>query len=79
MAQMSIVHGGVTYLTIADARDHFGVSEKTIYGWIDRGIIPEPASLERGMQSTYIFDAAYFAKADAALSRHRKSRKRGGK
>lgn len=79
---VAIQHDGVTYLTIVDARAHFGVSEKTIYGWIERGVIPEPAAIERGMQTIYVFDAEYFAKADAALAesrRRKRKQKRGGK
>jgi predicted site-specific integrase-resolvase len=76
---MAIEHGGVSHLTIADARAHFGVSEKTIYGWIEKGIVPVPPTINRGVQTLYVFDEEYFVQADAAVAAYRESRKRGNK
>ncbi len=64
-------------MTIAEAKQHFGVAEKTIYDWIKKGIIAEPEQLDHGARSIYVFDETYLRKADAALKRHRESKRRG--
>lgn len=74
---MAVTREGKTYMTIAEAKEHFGVAEKTIYGWIKKGLIPEPAQLDHGARSVYVFDEPYFRRADAALRRHRESKRRG--
>ncbi len=74
---MAITRDGTTYMTIAEAKDHFGVAEKTVYDWIKKGIIPPPDQLDHGARSIFVFDDDYLRRADDALRNHRESKRRG--
>lgn len=71
-----IRQNGNDYATVADAARHFKVTPKTVDKWIERGIIPEPPLLERGLGEVRVYPADYLAEADEALERHRKEHRR---
>lgn len=73
---LMIRQNGNDYATVADAARHFKVTPKTVDKWIERGIIPEPPLLERGLGEVRVYPADYLAEADEALERHRKEHRR---
>ena len=72
---MALRRGDTTHQTIAEAKLHFGVAEKTVYHWINTGIIPRPDQLDHGARSVYVFDDEYLERADRALEQHRLQRR----
>ena len=65
---------GKEYPTISDAVVEFGVAAKTVYGWIERGVISAPPTLENGLRTIKIFPKSYMKKAMLELKRYRDDR-----
>lgn len=63
---MAVLVNGTSYPTISDASDHFKVSTKTIREWIEKGVIPQPPTVEYGTRELQIFPSDYLRKAEAA-------------
>lgn len=62
------------YPTVKDAADEFGVSTKTVTEWINKGIIPEPPTVEVGTRVFRHFSPAYMVKAKRALTEHKRKK-----
>ncbi len=75
--------GGKSHPTLQDAAEHFHVSTRTVRGWIDTGVLPEPPTVEWGTRTIEVFPADYLSKADRALTKRRAEKRRahdtGGK
>jgi hypothetical protein len=49
--------------TIVDAAKQFGVSPKTVYSWIEKGIIPRPPTVKYGIRTMQVFPSQYMKDA----------------
>lgn len=66
-----IMIGGQTYFTIVDAAGEIGVSAKTVRGYIDKGIIPEPPVIQFGIRTVKHFPPEYMDLARRHLEKYR--------
>lgn len=68
---------GQQYPTLQEAAKFFGVSSKTIREYMNKGIIPQPPTIEYGLREVAIFPSEYLQEAkrhrDAYLAKRRKS------
>jgi len=77
-----MIINGVSYPTVEEASRDLGLSAKTIYEHIRKGIIDEPPEMAQGVRTVRIFPPDYLAKAKQQIEEHRKQRKeqqRGGR
>jgi hypothetical protein len=70
-------HNGEQYLTISDLAKHFDVASKTVRDWANKGIIPEPEILEKGLTTTQVYLETSLPALEEAIKRHRDNKKRG--
>lgn len=66
-----IILKGQSYFTIVDAAGTLGVSAKTIRGYIDKGIIPEPPNISYGIREIKHFPPEYMERAKELLDNYR--------
>jgi DNA-binding transcriptional MerR regulator len=69
---------GRSYSTIADAAKEFRVSQKTVRGWIDRGIIEAPPTVEYGLRTIQFFPPEYIELAHQRLKQYREKARTTG-
>lgn len=62
---------GVRHNTVADAGKFFGVSTKAVNGWIRKGIISRPPTLEYGAGTIQVFPPDYLKRAKQELVAYR--------
>lgn len=62
---------GKNYPTIEDAIKQFRVSAKTVYEWIDNGIIDQPPTADQGLRTVKIFPKSYMQKAMKDVKRYK--------
>ena len=60
---MPIKIEGETYPSIADAAKRFGVSTKTVYSYIEKGIIDQPPRERHGVHEIRTFPEEYMQRA----------------
>jgi predicted site-specific integrase-resolvase len=72
---MSITVNGKKHRTIHDAARRFKVAPKTVYGWIENGIIPKPPTVQQGLKSIRIFPDDYMKDAMARIRQHKRQNK----
>ena len=72
-----IIVNGQRYFTIVDAAHELGVSAKTIRGYIEKGLIPEPPTVRYGVRVINHFPTEFINKAKEHLENYRN--RRGGK
>ena len=70
---------GRDFPTIAEAASIFKVSEKTVRGWIDKGIISEPPQIDHGARTLAYFPPDYMEKAKAELEEYRRRKQQNRK
>ena len=63
--------------TIAEAAAIFKVSEKTVRGWINKGIISQPPQIDHGARTLAYFPPDYMKRADAELAEYRRRKQQG--
>lgn len=66
-----ITKNGNIYPTITDAAKEFGVSNKTVREWIEKGIIAEPPKVDYGVRLITYFPPKYIEKAKLQIQRYR--------
>ena len=69
---------GESINTVADAAAFFGVSTKTVNGWIKMGIISPSPTVEYGAGFVQIFPQDYLDKAKKELEAYRRKSKLKG-
>jgi hypothetical protein len=67
---------GKNYPTIEDAIKQFRVSAKTVYEWIENGIIDEPPTADQGLRTVKIFPKSYMRKAKKDVERYKEGLKK---
>lgn len=65
-----IVINGETHSTIGDAAKKFGVAPKTVRDWIERGIIPRPPKVKRGLQRLQVFSPEFIKIAEQKIEEY---------
>ncbi len=66
-----IALNGKNYPTIEDAVKQFRVSAKTVYEWIENGVINEPPTADQGLRTVKIFPKSYMRKAIKDVKRYK--------
>jgi DNA-binding transcriptional MerR regulator len=66
---------GKQYPTLQEAAKFFGVSTKTVRGYLNRGIIPPAPTIEFGLREIAIFPAEYLSEAKRARDQYLADRK----
>lgn len=62
---------GVQYPTVAEAAQFLGVSTRAVRDYVNKGIIPQPPSIDQGARSIDTFPPDYLEKAKRALRDYR--------
>jgi hypothetical protein len=63
---------GKNHNTIVDAAKHFGVAPKTVYSYIEKGIIPLPPKVKYGIRSVQVFPPDYLRDAKRRIQKWEK-------
>jgi hypothetical protein len=66
---------GSTYKTVADAAAVFGVSVKTVRGYINNGIIPRPPQKSYGLREIDVFPDEYMQTAANSIKEHKRKKR----
>jgi len=69
-----VQHGNESKKKVSDVSKALGVTPKTIYKYIDDGILPEPQKKAHGLREIYVFTDSYIENALATLETARKKR-----
>jgi len=72
---MITTKNGDSYPTVQDAADEFGVSPKTVYQYIEKGIIDAPPEIDYGLRPIQIFPKSYMADAKKQLEAYKSKRR----
>lgn len=67
---------GKEYPTVSEAARKFKVNVRTVKIWIDKGIIPEPPTVDYGVRKIRVFPDEYMRRALKALDDYRKRPKK---
>lgn len=67
--RMAVTVNGKNHRTMKEAAPIFGVTEKTVYSWIAKGIIPEPPRVLQGLKRIMVFPDSYIETAKQKISR----------
>jgi predicted DNA-binding transcriptional regulator AlpA len=73
---MPVVVKGKTYLTITEVSHKFGVSPKTVYRWINSGVVLPPPRIKQGYRSTIYVTDDWIADTMERLSERESGRKK---
>lgn len=61
---------GECYLTLTDAANRLGVSTKAVTGYLARGILPPPPTVQWGARIVNVYPESYLTDARERLARH---------
>jgi hypothetical protein len=72
-----ITVNGKDHPTIADAAKRWSVTPKTVRDWIEKGVIPKPPTVKKGLRRIQVFPTDFIGRAEVAMDAWEK-RRRGG-
>ena len=72
---MAVIVNGVPHPSIADASRFFNVSTRTIKQWIEKGIIPQPPTIDYGTRELQTFTDEYLRSAVVARKAYMQKKK----